>query len=245
MPAGQVGVDVVGRRGRPPPAGPARPRAGRAGWGRARSPCGAASRSRSGATSAWTSTSSARLPSSVAATTLPGRRDRVLDRKARAGSATSRRPASTISRTPTSSVAPNRFFEARTRRRVPPRSPSIETHGVDEVLQGLRAGDAPVLRDVADQDDRDPLPLRQLHEAERRLAHLADAPGRAVQLVERRGLDGVDDDRRRTQGAGRREDPLDVVLGEDRGWPRRPARRGGPRRSARRRTWPPDSSPVA
>ena len=84
--------------------------------------------------------------------------------------------------------------------------------GIDEVLQGLRAGDAAVLRHVADQDDRDPLPLRQLHETQRRLAHLAHAAGRAVELVEGRGLDRVDDDRRRTEGAGGCDDPLDVAV---------------------------------
>ena len=59
-----------------------------------------------GATSAWTSTSSGREPSSTGATTLPGAGASWSARNARAGSATSISPRSAISNTPTSSVDP-------------------------------------------------------------------------------------------------------------------------------------------
>ena len=71
-----------------------------------------------GATSAWTSTRIGRLPSRVGATTLPGAGVSCSTRKARAGSVSSARPPSPISNTPTSSVDPNRFFEARRSRRL-------------------------------------------------------------------------------------------------------------------------------
>ena len=157
----------------------------------------------------------------------PGRGTSCSTRNARAGSATSRRPASTISRTPTSSVAPNRFFEARTQ---PERAAALALDGddrVDEVLQRLGPGDAPLLRHVADEDDRDPLPLRQLHQAQGRLADLADAAGRAVELVERRRLDRVDDDRRRAHRPCRLDDPGRRRGRRGSGRRRPPARRAG------------------
>ena len=91
--AGEVGVDVVAAE--PDPGPPAEDR------DEQREPVGVdparrrarACRSRPGATSAWTSTRSGRLPSSVGATTLPGAAPSCSPRNARAGSATSRRPA--------------------------------------------------------------------------------------------------------------------------------------------------------
>ena len=63
-----------GRRGRRRPAGRGRRAAGRARFGSRPLAVRRGGRTRAGATSAWTSTSSGRLPSSVGATTLPGRR---------------------------------------------------------------------------------------------------------------------------------------------------------------------------
>ena len=57
-------------------------------------------------------------------------------------------------------------------------------HRVDEMLEGLGAGDRAVLGDVPDEDDGDPVPLGQIHQAQGRLADLADAAGRAVELVD-------------------------------------------------------------
>ena len=117
-----------GFRARRRPAARGPPRAARGDSGRGRSPCAAASRSRSAPTSAWTSTRSARLPSSVAATTLPGRRHLVLDeerpgrdrRPREARPRPSRGPRPRRSRR-TGSSRPARGAACR------PRSPSMET----------------------------------------------------------------------------------------------------------------------
>ena len=103
-------------------------------------------------------------PRRGAAGSLEGRRDdaaRRRRRRARRGTpGPDRRPrsgrASPISNTPTSSVEPKRFFEARRRRRVGVALALEGQDRVDEVLERLRAGDRAVLRDVADEDDRDP-----------------------------------------------------------------------------------------
>ena len=86
---------------------------------------------------------------------------------------------------------------------------------VDQVLERLRAGDRAVLGHVPDEDDRDAVALGEIHQAQRRLADLADAPGRALELVDRRGLDRIDDHQARSLGPGDLDDPTDVVLGED------------------------------
>ena len=72
--------------------------------------------------------------------------------------------------------------------------------GIDEMLQGLGAGDRAVLRHVPGQDDRDSLALGVVHQADGRLADLADAPSRPVQVFGRRGLDGVHDQRGEAAG---------------------------------------------
>ena len=99
---------------------------------------------------------------------------------------------------------------------------------VDEVLERLGPGDRAVLRHVADQHDRDPVALREVHQPQRRLADLADAPAAPVELVDGRGLDRVDDDARTGRsGAGGLHDPPDLVLREDADALGRRARRAG------------------
>ena len=66
--------------------------------------------------SACTSTSSGRVPSSVTAMALPGALTTRSARKASEGLATSTMPLPRISNTPTSLVAPKRFFTLRSRR---------------------------------------------------------------------------------------------------------------------------------
>ena len=65
-----------------------------------------------GETSAWTSTSSGRLPSIAASTTEPGLPVASPTNRAD-GSSTSTRPPCFISKTPVSEVEPKRFFSAR------------------------------------------------------------------------------------------------------------------------------------
>ena len=68
---------------------------------------------------------------------------------------------------------------------------------------------------MADEHDRDPFALGELHEPQRRLSDLADTPGCAVQLVDHRGLDRVDDEHRRARRPCHLDDPGDITLGQD------------------------------
>ena len=86
---------------------------------------------------------------------------------------------------------------------------------VDEVLERLGPGDRAVLGHVADEDHGDPVALGEVHQAQGRFADLADAPGRAVEVLDRRRLDGIDHDQPRPLRPRRLDDPADVVLGED------------------------------
>jgi hypothetical protein len=69
--------------------------------------------SEEGATSAWISTSSGRVPSMPANTAVPGWPRSRSDRNSSDGLTISRRPSPVISNTPISSVGPKRFFTAR------------------------------------------------------------------------------------------------------------------------------------
>jgi len=75
-------------------------------------------------TSACTSTSSGRVPSSVTSTQLPGTGSPWVDRKIALGLLTPFRPRSVIAKTPISLTAPKRFLMARTRRKLLCVSPS-------------------------------------------------------------------------------------------------------------------------
>ena len=87
-------------------------------------------------------------------------------------------------------------------------------HGVDDVLERLRAGEAAVLGDVADEEGRDVLSLGREQQLRRRLAHLADAAGRRLELQREDRLHRVDDDERRLEAGDLLEDPLEAGLGE-------------------------------
>ena len=86
---------------------------------------------------------------------------------------------------------------------------------VDEVLEHARPGDGAVLRDVADEDDRDARLLRDPQEASGRLAHLRDgARGRSERRrVER--LHRVDDADVGPLRLERRADGVELGLRED------------------------------
>ena len=88
-------------------------------------------------------------------------------------------------------------------------------HGVHDVLQRLRAGEAPVLRHVPDEKGRNILPLRGEEQLRGRLAHLADAAGGGLEAEREHGLDRVDDDERGTEARDLLEDALEARLGED------------------------------
>ena len=87
-------------------------------------------------------------------------------------------------------------------------------HGVDDVLEGLGTGEAAVLRDVTDEERRDVVPLGGEEKLRRRLADLADAAGRRLELQREHGLHRVDDEQPRPHAADLFEDALDAGLGE-------------------------------
>ena len=68
---------------------------------------------------------------------------------------------------------------------------------------------------MADEHDRDPFALGELHEPQRRLPDLADAPGCAVQLVDHGGLDRIDDEHRRARRPCHLDDPGNITLRQD------------------------------
>ena len=86
---------------------------------------------------------------------------------------------------------------------------------VDEVLQRLGPRQGAVLGHVAHEHDRDGLALRELHEAQRRLAHLADRARRPVELLGGDGLDRVHDQQPGPGATGELGDPADAGLGDD------------------------------
>ena len=191
-------------------------------------------------TSAWISTSTGRLPSSVASTAEPGAPTGPL------GEERSRRvrdlgeARSPISNTPTSLVEPKRFFTARSTRSACAAVALEVEDGVDQVLEHARAGERALLRHVADQEAGARRSPCERDEQRRRLAHLADAARRRARARRVQRLDRVDD-----HGGGReRVDVLDDRLG--RRLAARSARRTrrAPSRSARRRTCSGDSSPA-
>ena len=88
-------------------------------------------------------------------------------------------------------------------------------HHVDEVLERLGPGQRPVLGDVPHEHHRHAVGLGELHEPQRGLPHLSDAPRRPVELVRRHGLDGVDDQEARPLGPRQLDDALHAGLGDD------------------------------
>ena len=136
-----------------------------------------------------------------------------------------------ISNTPSSFVEPNRFFVgAQDAVRVVPVALELQ-HAVDEVLEHPRAGDGAVLRDVADEDGRDAVLLRDAEQPRGRLAHLRDGARRRAELAGVERLHRVDhaDGRPSRSRASRRRRRAPSRRGSRRRRRRRGARReGGP-----------------
>ena len=87
--------------------------------------------------------------------------------------------------------------------------------GVDDVLERLGAGEVAVLGHVPDEERRNVLPLRGKEQLRCRLADLADAAWRRLELQREHRLDRVDDDERRIEPPDLFEDPLEAGLRED------------------------------
>ncbi len=174
-------------------------------------------------TSACTSTSSGRVPSSVTSTHEPGTGSPCVDRKIALGLADAlqallghREDADLVDR---AEAVLDRAHEAKARVRV-----ALEVeHRVDDVLEHARAGERAVLGDVADQDDRRAARLGQRASAAPRTRAPA-RPSRAPS-VQRLAVDGLDRvDHRRPPAARPRASPGSSRAGS------RPAR--APRRRA-------------
>ena len=191
-----------------------------------------------GATSAWISSSSGRVPSSAqvtAAPTSPGS----LRPKSADGSGTPTRPgAGHLEHAELVRRAEAVLDRAQDAVGVVAVALELE-HAVDEVLEHARAGDRAVLRHVADEERRDAGLLGDAQEPRRRLAHLRDRAGRRAELGRVERLHRVDhaDGRAARARASRR--------------PRRARSRRGsrprsqpPSRAARSFTCATDSSPV-
>ncbi len=84
-------------------------------------------------------------------------------------------------------------------------------YAIDHVLDDARACDLPVLGDMADQNDRRVVALREADEILRGGAHLAHGAGCGFEHVGPHGLDRVDDDGgRRLATFERRHDVLEI-----------------------------------
>ena len=214
-PAGDVDEDVGARRATARRGGRARRAPSPAGCGR----CPLATRRGGtisvGATSAWTSTSSGRVPSIEQSTTEPGAALASPTNRAE-GSATSTRPPERISNTPTSLVAPKRFLSARRVRKLRSRSPSKRSTQSTRCSSTRGPATAPSLVTWPTRITAQSEPLRHLHHRAGRLAHLPDRARRPGHALGVQGLDRVDHAGLRALGLERREHRLERGLGERR-----------------------------
>jgi hypothetical protein len=126
------------------------------------------------------------------------------------GFGTGRSPAPVISNTPSSLTAPKRFFTARTTRCAWCRSPSNDSTVSTTCSSTFGPARLPSLVTCAHQHRGNVLPLRREQELRGRLAHLADAAGRRLELDRENGLDRIDDHERRPQARDLLEDALET-----------------------------------
>ena len=191
--------------------------------------------------SACTSTGSARRPSTATVTQVPLTGVPLRDRNSPLGSATSAMPSPVISKQPTSSVGPKRFFVRahEAQRGLPVALEAADD--VDQVLEHPGAGDRAVFGDVADEQHRQVALLGDADEGARDLAHLRGLAGRALRHRRRDGLHRVDDQQAGAHGIDVAEDRGQVGLGGEVELVGARSSRA-PVRSARMRTWLADSS---
>ena len=192
-----------------------------------------------GATSAWTSTSSGRVPSIAHSTQEPGTGS-ASRRKRSDGSATSVEPA----RAHLEDADLVRRAEAvleRAQRAEAALALALELeHAVDRVLEHARAGERALLGHVADQDHRAAPLAREALERRRDLLHLADA-ARARRSGRTTTGSGPSRSRR---PAGRSCSSDASTTSSEVSASTGTASACGPRRSARSLTWAADSSPL-
>ena len=83
------------------------------------------------------------------------------------------------------------------------------------MLQHPGPGDGPVLGDVPGDEDGDVAGLGPLHEPQRALSHLGDAPGSRGHVVQVHGLDRIDDRQAGLHLVEALKDIAQVCLGEE------------------------------
>ena len=152
-----------------------------------------------GTTSACTSTSSGRCPSSTGATTEPGTPACRSARNSALGSGTPTRPAlAHLEQAQLVGAAEPVLHRPQQAQRVVPLALEGE-HRVDQVLEHPGAGEPAVLRDVAHQHDADVAALGLGHQAVGAPPHLAHRARRRGEVGVVHRLDRVDDHDRRRQ----------------------------------------------
>ena len=86
---------------------------------------------------------------------------------------------------------------------------------IDEVLEQSRPRDRTVFRDVTDDEGRAIGTLRELHQRGRAIAYLRDASRERFHAGQRHRLNGIDDERARTDAFERVEDRTQIRFGEE------------------------------
>ena len=165
-------------------------------------------------TKAWISTSTGRLPSSVASTAEPGAPAGRSARNAADGILHLDQPAvAHLEDAHLVGGAEAVLHRAQDAQRMRVVALEVEDR-VDEVLEHPRAGERALLGDVADQDAGGPARLGVRREERRRLAHLPDAARRRPERGGVHRLDRVHHDHRRAERPDLLDDGLDVRFGQ-------------------------------
>ena len=166
-----------------------------------------------GATSAWTSTSSGRVPSIAQSTTEPGSGGRLADEAGR-GVLDLDEAGLPHLEDPELAGRAEAVLE-RPQRPVGALALALEEqHAIDEVLEDPRARDRPLLGHVTDEDQGGAVALADLHQGVGGLAHLRHRARGARQLGGVQRLDRVDDAGIGTLRLDRRRDGGEIGLGQ-------------------------------
>jgi hypothetical protein len=87
-------------------------------------------------------------------------------------------------------------------------------HHIDHMLEQLRPGQRAVLSHMANQDSRNLALLGESDEPRRAFPNLGRATRPPIALARGNGLNGIDDQQVGAHFVRRRQDPIEVVIGE-------------------------------